>query len=139
MAARVSFSIRTKDPGSYARTGTLKLAHGEVRTPAFVPLATKAVVKTLEVREAGELGFDMVLGNTFHLFLSPGHDLIAKLGGNWAKRRWRRISRGRTVINGDAGDAAGAVAETKNRAIGPVPDASYGLTGRRRNRSSRSH
>ena len=80
MAARVSFSIRTKDPGSYARTGTLKLAHGEVRTPAFVPLATKAVVKTLEVREAGELGFDMVLGNTFHLFLSPGHDLIAKLG-----------------------------------------------------------
>ena len=66
------FSIRTKDPGSYARTGTLKLAHGEVRTPAFVPLATKAVVKTLEVREVAELGFDMVLGNTFHLFLSPG-------------------------------------------------------------------
>ena len=47
------FSIRTRDPGSYARTGTLKLAHGEVRTPAFVPLATKAVVKTLEVREVG--------------------------------------------------------------------------------------
>ena len=55
MAALV-FSIHTRDPGSYARTGTLKLAHGEVRTPAFVPLATKAVVKTLEVREAGALG-----------------------------------------------------------------------------------
>ena len=82
------FSIRTKDPGSYARTGTLKLAHGEVRTPAFVPLATKAVVKTLEVREAGELGFDMVLGNTFHLFLSPGHDLIAQLGGLHRFQRW---------------------------------------------------
>ena len=48
------FEIRTSDPGSYARTGTLKLAHGEVRTPAFVPLATKAVVKTLEVREAAD-------------------------------------------------------------------------------------
>jgi queuine tRNA-ribosyltransferase len=84
------FCIRTKDPGSYARTGTLKLAHGEVRTPAFVPLATKAVVKTLEVREAAELGFDMVLGNTFHLFLTPGHELIKQLGGLHAFQRWER-------------------------------------------------
>jgi queuine tRNA-ribosyltransferase len=84
------FSIRTQDPGSYARTGTLKLAHGEVRTPAFVPLATKAVVKTLEVREAGALGYDMVLGNTFHLFLTPGHELIAKLGGLHSFQRWDR-------------------------------------------------
>ncbi len=86
----MSFSIRTRDPGSYARTGTLKLAHGEVRTPAFVPLATKAVVKTLEVREAAELGFDMVLGNTFHLFLTPGHELIARLGGLHRFMRWER-------------------------------------------------
>ena len=79
-----------RDPGSYARTGTLKLAHGEVRTPAFVPLATKAVVKTLEVREAGALGYDMVLGNTFHLFLTPGHELIAQLGGLHRFQRWDR-------------------------------------------------
>jgi queuine tRNA-ribosyltransferase len=84
------FRIHTRDPGSYARTGTLKLAHGEVRTPAFVPLATKAVVKTLEVREAGELGFDMVLGNTFHLFLTPGHELIRKLGGLHRFQGWDR-------------------------------------------------
>jgi queuine tRNA-ribosyltransferase len=84
------FSIRTKDPGSYARTGTLKLAHGEVRTPAFVPLATKAVVKTLEVREVEALGYDMVLGNTFHLFLSPGHELIKQLGGLHRFQRWDR-------------------------------------------------
>jgi queuine tRNA-ribosyltransferase len=82
------FSIRTRDPGSYARTGTLKLAHGEVRTPAFVPLATKAVVKTLEVREVADLGYDMVLGNTFHLFLSPGHELIRQLGGLHRFQRW---------------------------------------------------
>jgi queuine tRNA-ribosyltransferase len=50
------FEIRTRAPDSDARTGTLRLAHGDVRTPAFVPLATKAVVKTLEVREAAELG-----------------------------------------------------------------------------------
>jgi queuine tRNA-ribosyltransferase len=75
----VSLEIRSRE--GRARTGTLKLHHGDVRTPAFVPLATKAVVKTLEVREAAELGYDMVLGNTFHLFLTPGHELIAKLGG----------------------------------------------------------
>jgi queuine tRNA-ribosyltransferase len=85
-----SFEIHTSDAGSRARTGTLRLAHGEVRTPAFVPLATKAVVKTLEVREAAELGFDMVLGNTFHLFLAPGHDLIARQGGLHRFMRWDR-------------------------------------------------
>jgi queuine tRNA-ribosyltransferase len=83
-------SIRTRDPGSFARTGTLALNHGEVRTPAFVPLATKGVIKTLEVREAAELGFDMVLGNTFHLFLAPGHELIARHGGLHRFMGWDR-------------------------------------------------
>jgi queuine tRNA-ribosyltransferase len=84
------FDIRPRDPATRARTGTLDLAHGEVRTPAFVPLATKAVVKTLEVREAAELGFDMVLGNTFHLFLTPGHELIRDFGGIHGFMRWDR-------------------------------------------------
>jgi queuine tRNA-ribosyltransferase len=84
------FEIHARDGASSARTGTLRLAHGDVRTPAFVPLATKAVVKTLEVREAAELGFDMVLGNTFHLFLTPGHELIARLGGLHRFMAWDR-------------------------------------------------
>jgi queuine tRNA-ribosyltransferase len=83
-----SFDIRTRDAASAARTGTLRLTHGEVRTPAFVPLATKAVVKTLEAREVRELGFDMVLGNTFHLFLTPGHELIRQFGGIHEFMRW---------------------------------------------------
>jgi queuine tRNA-ribosyltransferase len=85
-----SFDIRTRDGASFARTGTLRLNHGEVRTPAFVPLATKGVVKTLEVREAAELGFDMVLGNTFHLFLTPGPELIRRFGGLHGFMRWDR-------------------------------------------------
>src|SRR3954462_9016347 len=84
----MSFEIRSRE--GRARTGTLKLRHGEVRTPAFVPLATKAVVKTLEVREAAQLGFDMVLGNTFHLFLTPGHELIERLGGLHPFMAWDR-------------------------------------------------
>jgi queuine tRNA-ribosyltransferase len=83
-----AFDIRTREAGGHARTGTLRLTHGDVRTPAFVPLATKGVVKTLEVREAGDLGFDMVLGNTFHLFLTPGTELIERFGGLHGFMRW---------------------------------------------------
>jgi len=84
------FEIHHRDPASRARAGTLRLAHGEVATPAFVPLATKAVIKTLEVGEAAELGYDMVLGNTFHLFLSPGHELIRRMGGLHRFMGWER-------------------------------------------------
>ena len=82
------FRIDARDPGSRARAGALATAHGEVRTPAFVPLATKATVKGLEAREVAELGYDMVLANTFHLFLDPGHELIAQLGGLHEFMRW---------------------------------------------------
>src|SRR5205807_7746569 len=56
-------SIEHRDSGSRARAGRLRLAHGEVRTPAFVPVATKAAVKTLEPAELAALGYEMVLGN----------------------------------------------------------------------------
>jgi queuine tRNA-ribosyltransferase len=81
--------IHHRDPGSRARTGVLRLAHGEVRTPAFVPLATKGVVKGIEPREVAALGYDMVLGNTFHLFLDPGHERIARFGGLHEFMGWR--------------------------------------------------
>jgi queuine tRNA-ribosyltransferase len=84
------FEIHHRDPASSARSGVLTLAHGQVRTPAFVPLATKAVIKTLEVEEAADLGYDMVLGNTFHLFLAPGHELIRRMGGLHRFMRWDR-------------------------------------------------
>ena len=73
-----------------ARAGLLRTAHGVVRTPAFVPLATKAVVRGIEAREVEALGFDMVLGNTFHLWLDPGHDLVAQFGGLHEFMRWDR-------------------------------------------------
>jgi queuine tRNA-ribosyltransferase len=75
------FTITARDPASRARTGVLSTAHGAVRTPAFVPLATKATVKGLFPAEVADLGYDMVLGNTFHLFLDPGHERIRGFGG----------------------------------------------------------
>src|SRR5437763_1082991 len=84
------FTIQTRDPASRARTGTLHLVHGEVATPAFVPLATRGTVKTLEPAEVAALGYELILGNTFHLFLSPGPELISRLGGLHKFMRWDR-------------------------------------------------
>jgi queuine tRNA-ribosyltransferase len=64
--------------------------HGEVVTPAFVPLASHATVRSLQATEVEELGYEMVLGNTFHLFLNPGHERIAALGGLHEFMGWRR-------------------------------------------------
>src|SRR3954453_20380437 len=71
-----------------ARAGVLRLPHGEVRVPAFVPLATKGTVKGLEPRDVAALGYEMVLGNTFHLHLQPGEELVADLGGVQRLMRW---------------------------------------------------
>ena len=77
----MQFAIEHRDAGSQARAGVLHLAHGEVRTPAFVPLATKGTVKTLLPAEVAALGYDIVLGNTFHLMLEPGPEVVAAHGG----------------------------------------------------------
>src|SRR5947209_11046393 len=84
------FTVRTRDVGSRARTGTLHLNHGAVRTPAFVPLATKGAVKTLEPRDVAALGYELILGNTFHLLLAPGPDLVRDQGGLHEFMRWDR-------------------------------------------------
>ena len=82
--------IIARDPASRARAGVLATAHGEVRTPAFVPLATAGSVRGLTCVEVAALGYDMVLGNTFHLFLRPGGELIERLGGLQRFMGWER-------------------------------------------------
>ncbi len=77
----VALTIEARDGATSARAGRLHTAHGDVRTPAFVPLATKATVKGLLPQEVKGLGYDMVLGNTFHLMLNPGAELIERFGG----------------------------------------------------------
>jgi queuine tRNA-ribosyltransferase len=80
--------ILARDAGGRARAGVLHTAHGDVRTPAFIPLATKATVKGLLATEVRDLGYDMVLGNTYHLFLDPGHERIGRFGGLHEFMRW---------------------------------------------------
>ncbi|MGH2838102.1 MAG: tRNA guanosine(34) transglycosylase Tgt [Thermoleophilaceae bacterium] len=75
----MTFTIDARD-GS-ARAGILRTQHGEVRTPAFVPLASTGTVKSLQADEVAALGYEMVLGNTFHLFIQPGHEHVERMGG----------------------------------------------------------
>ena len=83
-----ALEITHTDPNSQARTGKLKLHNGTVRTPAFVPLATKGTIKGLTPTEISGMGFDMVLGNTFHLMLAPGAERIERFGGLGEFMRW---------------------------------------------------
>ena len=85
---RLRFEIAARDGA--ARTGTLHTAHGPVQTPAFIPLATKGSVRGLEAREVAGLGYEMVLGNTYHLFVSPGPERIAAADGLHGFMGWER-------------------------------------------------
>ena len=81
-------SFRVEHSDGEARGGVLTTAHGEVRTPAFMPVGTKGTVKTLHPAEVRELGAEVVLGNTYHLHFRPGEDVIAELGGLHAFTGW---------------------------------------------------
>ncbi len=86
--ARLEFEITARDGA--ARTGRLLTAHGPVRTPAFIPLATRGAVRSLDLGDVAGLGFELILGNTFHLFISPGAERIAQLGGLHRFMGWER-------------------------------------------------
>ncbi|MBI3978377.1 MAG: tRNA guanosine(34) transglycosylase Tgt [Chloroflexi bacterium] len=76
-----SFAVTTRAAGLQARTGVLTTPHGAVRTPAFLPVGTQATVKSLTPEEVFDLGGQMILANTYHLYLRPGADLVAHFGG----------------------------------------------------------
>ncbi|MFO8173813.1 MAG: tRNA guanosine(34) transglycosylase Tgt [Gemmatimonadota bacterium] len=82
-----SFSLEATDGA--ARAGIFQTPHGPVETPAFMPVGTQATVKTLTPHEVEDLGASMILANTYHLFLRPGHQLIQSLGGLHDFMRWR--------------------------------------------------
>ena len=75
------FEVLKKDIQSGARLGRIMTSHGEVHTPVFMPVCTQGTVKALLPETLSELGVEMILGNTYHLYLRPGHQLIRDLGG----------------------------------------------------------
>lgn len=77
----MKFSIEKKLEGTLARAGTIETPNGVIRTPAFVTVGTKATVKALTAEQIRSLGAQVVLANTYHLYLQPGADIVAKAGG----------------------------------------------------------
>ena len=77
----MKFSIITTDPHSSARCGVLETAHGTIPTPVFMPVGTRASVKSVEPRELKENNVHIILANTYHLYLKPGNDILFKAGG----------------------------------------------------------
>ena len=84
----MSFRIEKKARKILARTGVLETPHGVIRTPAFAVVGTKATVKALSPEEVKDAGAEVVLGNTYHLYLEPGPRLIKKHGGLGAFMNW---------------------------------------------------
>ena len=85
---RLSFTIDARD-GS-ARAGVIATPHGPIETPTFIPLATKGSVRGLDVDEVSALGYQLILGNTYHLFVNPGPERIAAAGGLHGFMNWDR-------------------------------------------------
>ncbi|MFH1160675.1 MAG: tRNA guanosine(34) transglycosylase Tgt [bacterium] len=87
----MTFTISHTDPGSYARAGLLETGHGTVESPFFMPVGTAGAVKALHMRELREdVQAPVMLTNTYHLYLRPGVDIIAKAGGIHRFNGWSR-------------------------------------------------
>ncbi len=83
-----TFTIRKTDLQGAARLGTLGTAHGSIDTPAFMPGGSLGVVKGIDPEELRSLGFRLILNNAYHLYLRPGHEVVAKMGGLHSFSSW---------------------------------------------------
>jgi queuine tRNA-ribosyltransferase len=86
----LDFKLLTTDPSSHARRGTLTLNHGQVQTPIFMPVGTYGTVKGVMPRSLEEMGAQIILGNTFHLWMRPGLDIMQSFGGLHGFERWNK-------------------------------------------------
>jgi len=84
------FTVQCQDASSSARTGTLELPHGKLQTPVFMPVGTNGTVKALTREDLKEIGFDIILSNTYHLFLRPGMEVLTGAGGLHRFMGWDR-------------------------------------------------
>ncbi len=87
-APRFSFTLHATD--GKARTGTIAMQRGEIRTPAFMPVGTAATVKAMKPEAVRQTGADIILGNTYHLMLRPGAERVSRLGGLHCFMNWER-------------------------------------------------
>ncbi len=90
MTTGYRFEVTASDPSSRARVGRLHTPHGVIDTPVFMPVGTAATVKAMTQEMLSELGIQVLLANTYHLYLRPGHELIREMGGLHRFMAWPR-------------------------------------------------
>jgi queuine tRNA-ribosyltransferase len=86
----IKFQVLKECKRTGARTGLLTTPHGVINTPVFMPVGTQATVKTMAPEELKEMGARIILGNTYHLYMRPGHKLVEKAGGLHRFMNWDR-------------------------------------------------
>lgn len=86
----LSFTVLKRDNSCAARLGKLQTGHGKVDTPVFMPVGTQATVKAMTAEELYEIGVDIILSNTYHLYLRPGEELVQEAGGLHTFMNWKR-------------------------------------------------
>lgn len=82
------FTLGSELPGALGRTGTISTPHGQIRTPAFIPVGTRATVKAVLPEQMAELGAQALLANAYHLYLQPGADIVDEAGGLGRFMNW---------------------------------------------------
>lgn len=132
MSNKFSFTVKSRlDDDSLARTGVISTPHGDIKTPAFVVVGTKATVKAMLPETVTSVGAQAVLANAYHLYLQPGHKLVAEAGGLGKFMNWQGptftdsggfqvLSLGsgyKKVISMDSHDAADSVPKKEQRAV----------------------
>lgn len=90
MAVDFSFDLLLQDQGTQARRGRIQTARGTIETPVFMPVGTQGTVKGMLPETLEQIGAQIILANTYHLYLRPGHELIAQLGGLHRFMNWNR-------------------------------------------------
>src|SRR5262245_10396046 len=86
----MTFELLTKDPKTKARRGRIQTAHGTIDTPVFMPVGTQATVKSIMPDQLRDLNVEILLCNSYHLYLRPGHEAVARLGGLHRFMGWDR-------------------------------------------------
>ena len=90
MKHAVTYELIKKDKKTGARRGVLHTPHGDIQTPVFMPVGTQATVKAMKPEEVKAMGADIILSNTYHLYLRPGHELVKEAGGLHKFMNWDR-------------------------------------------------
>ena len=86
----VTYELIKEDPRTRARRGRLHTPHGTIETPVFMPVGTAGTVKAMLPEEVKSLGAEIILSNTYHLYLRPGHDIVREAGGLHKFMNWDR-------------------------------------------------